>query len=724
MLLREVQNQIPKKFYEKLQDRIKEFTPPQEKAIKAGLLQGKNILVSAPTASGKTLIAELAMIKQILDNNGKAIYTVPLKALATEKYNEFKTKYEDLGIKIALSIGDLDSADNYLHNYDIIICSNEKLDSLIRHHADWLHNVKVIIIDEVHLLNEPNRGPTLEVIITMLNEILKAQFIALSATIGNPEELADWLGAELVKDTWRPVKLYEGVNLFTNVDFFGKRKGYGINEITKDASLDLALHTIKENKQALVFVNSKRSAESVAENLAREVYKQKLILGMEDEAKKILTSLPTSTKQCEKLSICVKNGVAFHHSGLAPAQRNLIETAFKSGKIKVIACTTTLALGLEFPTDRTIIRDLRRFSGYSQSWIPVLEMKQFTGRAGRPSYHTEGEAVCIARTEKEKEIIYEKYILGEPEEIYSKLALEPVLRMYILSLIAVSFATTREKLMDFFEKTFWAHQYGDIEKIESKIERILTNLEKYGFIIQSREKEKGKIKENLRATNLGIRVSQLYIDPLSAHHLIKCIEQASVEKNNARKLTEIGIMQAISETVEMKPLLNVKQSEYEEIQEELLKNEFNLYSRPDFVDEFYLSSFKTALMFEEWLNERGEDYLFEKYRIRPGELLVKVHNADWLLYSFEQLAILLGKKEILSDIAKFRVRLKYGAKEELLNLIRLKDIGKVRGRILYNAGIRNIRDVKATSIEKLTQVLKSRLLAENIKEQVKIREKG
>ena len=190
---------------------IKEFRPAQKKAIDAGLLQGANILVCTPTASGKTLIAEMAAAKAILEGKGKAIYIVPLVALASEKAKEFKRKYEGL-FKVALSVGDFDSSDPHLMDYDLILCTAEKLDSLIRHHAPWLRFVSVVIVDEVHLLNDVSRGPTLEILITLLKKILpQVQVIALSATIGNPQELATWLGATLVKDNWRPVPLHKGV---------------------------------------------------------------------------------------------------------------------------------------------------------------------------------------------------------------------------------------------------------------------------------------------------------------------------------------------------------------------------------------------------------------------------------------------------------------------------------------------------------------------------------
>ena len=220
MKLDDIKSKIPQPLYNSLLPDIEEFRPCQEKSIKKGLLERKNLLVCTPTASGKTLIAELAMVKSILDGKGKAVYIVPLKALANEKFKDFKKRY-GLYLNVALSIGDLDSADPYLERYDLIVCTAEKLDSLIRHHAAWLSRVGTVIVDEVHLMNDPGRGPTLEILITMLRELLpEVQVIALSATIGNPEELAEWLNANLVIDNWRPVELHKGIYDGKNLEFY------------------------------------------------------------------------------------------------------------------------------------------------------------------------------------------------------------------------------------------------------------------------------------------------------------------------------------------------------------------------------------------------------------------------------------------------------------------------------------------------------------------------
>ncbi len=220
MDLQDIKSKLPEKLYSVLEKDITELRPAQEKAIDAGLLDSKSLLVCTPTSSGKTLIAELAMVSAILNGKGKAVYIVPLKALANEKFNDFSRRYGSF-IKVGLSIGDLDSSDPYLADYDLIITVSEKLDSLIRHYAPWISMVNVVVVDEIHLLNDPGRGPTLEILITILKKILKdVQIIGLSATIGNPEELAEWLNAKLVVDNWRPVVLRKGIYSSGGIEFF------------------------------------------------------------------------------------------------------------------------------------------------------------------------------------------------------------------------------------------------------------------------------------------------------------------------------------------------------------------------------------------------------------------------------------------------------------------------------------------------------------------------
>ncbi|MCK5289844.1 MAG: DEAD/DEAH box helicase, partial [Candidatus Aenigmarchaeota archaeon] len=189
---------------------ISSLFPPQADAVRSGYLDGKNMLLTIPTSSGKTLVAELAALKTVLEKKKKVLYLVPLKALAMEKFNDFKDKYESLGVKTAVSIGNFDGKDQWLKDFDIIVTSVEKADSLLRHKAEWFSDIGLVIADEIHLLDDSSRGPTLEIVLTRIGEISDAQVVGLSATINNRKELAEWLSSVLVESDFRPTVLYEG----------------------------------------------------------------------------------------------------------------------------------------------------------------------------------------------------------------------------------------------------------------------------------------------------------------------------------------------------------------------------------------------------------------------------------------------------------------------------------------------------------------------------------
>lgn len=186
------------------QEGIEELYPPQAEAVDAGATDGENLVAAVPTASGKTMIAALSMLSAV-ERGGKALYIVPLRALASEKRAEFEA-YEQFGITTGVTTGNYESTDDWLATKDIIVATSEKVDSLVRNGAGWLSELTCVVSDEVHLIDDRNRGPTLEVTLAKLQQLNPAmQTVALSATVGNADEIADWLDASLVDSDWRQI---------------------------------------------------------------------------------------------------------------------------------------------------------------------------------------------------------------------------------------------------------------------------------------------------------------------------------------------------------------------------------------------------------------------------------------------------------------------------------------------------------------------------------------
>lgn len=494
-----------------------------------------------------------------------------------------------------------------------------------------------------------------------------------------------------------------------------------IEELFNDPVTNLALDTLKKEKQALVFCNTRRGAASQAERVARKVKN----VDLEDLSEKILKAVNSPTKQCKRLATCIKRGIAFHHAGLNGKQRHIIEDAFREGSITIICATPTLAMGMDLPAYRSIVRDLKRFSSgttWGMANIPVLEFEQMAGRAGRPGKDDVGQAICIAKSEEHKEEIIETYFHGQPEEIYSKLAVEPVLRTYVLSLIAADVVKDKESLYGFFDETFYAYQYSDREKLHAILDKMVKLLTDWEFLISSETDDfvsadtvaDGK----LEATQLGERVAQLYLDPYTAYHILTSLRKSAKRKTTPKPFS---LLHLICTTLEIRPLTRLRQAEYDVVDQELIKHESELFVKPPGMysheyDEF-LQTIKTAMVLEAWIEEEGEDMLLEKYNVTPGELQAKRSIADWLLYSIIELVKIEAKHGLISHLERLRVRIEHGAKEEVIPLLRLKGIGRVRARNLFKHRIRTLGDLKKAEFSSLRKLLGQKI-AIRVKEQV------
>ncbi|HNV00851.1 MAG TPA: DEAD/DEAH box helicase, partial [archaeon] len=653
---------------------FKDFNPMQKKCLDK---LDKSLVVSAPTASGKTIVAELFVLNSVLNKRKKVIYTCPLRALASEHYKDFKKKYPQ--IKFSLSTGDLDSSSSYLKKFDVIMTTYEKLASLLRHKAEWLSEVGCIIVDEIHELDS-NRGPVLEIALTQLrNRNKELKILGLSATIPNSKELSEWLDAKLVESDYRPTKLIEGV-LFESEITYQDQKIEKISDVE-----ELIKNLIKENKQALVFLNSRKRAEGFAKKITKIVSKNlstKSITKLNEASSKTLNVLESPTEQCASLSDCIKQGSAFHHAGLLNQQREIVEDNFRNGEIKVLCSTTTLSAGINLPADLVIIPSVYRFEKFSMELIPVREYKQCAGRSGRPKFSSEGKSIVLASSEEQKELILEKYINGSIEKIESKLSIVPILRTHILALIATNDIYDIKSIETFFEKTLYAKQFGNFGELLNIVLEIISDLEKFGFV---------ENKNNFYiCTPIGKRVSDLFLDPESAFDLITALK-------SKKTFTNISYLYAWSNCFEFSPLLNVPknikpliQEEFSERLIELPYNEEKLIFGDDSLNKYF-----SALMLEYWIREKKEQELFKEYNLAPGVLFGKTRIIEWLAYSTIELSKVLGLEKHLLPSNKLSKRVKYGVKEELLSLVELKGIGRVRARKLFNSGIKKPSEIKS-----------------------------
>lgn len=644
---------------------LTELYPPQEDCVRDGLFDDKkSFLVSIPTASGKTLIAILAILSHISKHKTKVVYLSPLRALASEKFEEFK-KLEalDLGrkIKVAISTGDSNSSDNKLDDADVIILTNETMDANMAFERDWIYEIGLVISDEIHLIGDSTRGPTLEMILTRLRTGFLGKtppkIIGLSATISNSNELAEWLKCELVESEWRPVPLIEAVysnhTIMTSQDSEYSEGNLNEKRESRHAkpAIGLGLDTVENGDQCLIFTMTRKSSVATATEAGMDIVKT-LVENQKKELQKISKKIlpkdnEDETKLIKKLADTVKNGTAFHHAGLDQRCRAIIETEFRNGNIKLLTATPTLAAGVNLPARRVVIPSVMRYTQNGLDKISVLEYKQMCGRAGRPQYDDEGESIIIAKGSPYDFI--EHYVDGEPEPLESKILEEDSsLRIHLLSFIKTSSVfdpVSKEKINNFFSHTFGGYQISDDDNLEEKISKQLDKLKEYDMISG---------ENSFKPTKFGEKVFWLRLDPKTAFEITGYIENYVQGAKHT-----FGVLHMITNLPEFYPQIPY------EMNEVIIKNEHEkLYTEQKFQDD---NCFKSLLILHYWIDAMTFSDMSKNFDAEPGDIFYMQQNAGQLAYAFREIARYWKNQILVDELDIIRKRIRYGVPEKFVS---------------------------------------------------------
>jgi len=481
------------------------FNEMQSAALPALLSREDNVVVSAPTASGKTALAELAICKT-LQAGGTALFLAPLRALTNEKESEWE-RFEDLGYSVYVVTGERDLSPRRAERADILVMTPEKADSATRKHEtarySFITDVDCCVIDEVHLLDSDRRGAVLEVTVSRLRRLCDPRVVALSATMPNIDDVADWLDAPdettfAFGEDYRPVPLNADVKTYSHGEnaFADKyRRLY--------RALDLAEPHIRDEGQCLVFVSSRQDTVQAAKKARDELTERDIPMGARGDYDFHNDAADLSN---DTLRQSVLDGVGFHHAGLSREDKNRVEQWFKEGKIQLLFSTSTLAWGVNLPARCVVIRDTKLHDPLEgEVDMSPLDVLQMLGRAGRPGYDDMGYAwVVCDRSEADK---YRR-LLRDGKEIESRLAGE--LDAHLNAEIALGTIRDIDDVMSWLETTFYYARaksspdaYDAGSDLRERVSNELSELVADGFV------ERDGLR--VEATRLGQLASKFYL---------------------------------------------------------------------------------------------------------------------------------------------------------------------------------------------------------------------
>jgi len=644
--------------------------PVQEIAVQRyGLFEGRSLVISSPTSSGKTFVGEMAAMRATFAGK-RVLYLTPLRALAEEKYQTFRARYSAYGVKVVVATRDRREFDRDIEQGDfhLAVLVYEKLSQLLVRHPHLLRTVALVVVDELQMLGDLERGPGLELSLAkLLGSTPRPQLLGLSAVLREAQQVAEWLEADLLFQEDRPVELYRGVLLGERFRY----KAYNSGEEDEErlAAVDSedpreilfanVKHLVGKGEQVLVFLKGKRDTVQCALALA-----ETLELPPARDALAALEPLEETALKAQ-LRTAFAGGVAFHHADLTSDERAVVETHYRTGGLRVIACTTTLAFGVNLPATSVFIEAVKwdtdpRTGAAIEVPLSWAEYENISGRAGRLGFQEEfGRSILIATNQFQADLLWRGYVMGEQEQFTPAPGQNGFVDR-VLNLIASKVCINKDELQAFFGLTYLGFQQrGRVAPLMAEVEKAVDALKRTQLVTQS---DDGRVE----ATTLGEVAARKGIRAVTAAKLARFFETA-----RGRTVPELELFYLLSLTEEGKKMnLPLSVTEHrsrvyesrisEQVHEggeepgEELGRLLNSRMLPTSQET---RSAKLALLLLGWT--RGEDLsgLESRYQCYAGTIMTLSDEVSWLVDAAAEIAEVMGWTPAiqLADLAE-RVR--------------------------------------------------------------------
>uniref|UniRef100_A0A8D0GH93 DNA polymerase theta n=1 Tax=Sphenodon punctatus TaxID=8508 RepID=A0A8D0GH93_SPHPU len=724
------------------------------------VLEGKNLVYSAPTSAGKTLVAELLILKRVLETRKKALFILPFVSVAKEKKYYLQSLFQEVGMKVEGYMGSTSPAGRF-SALDIAVCTIERANGLINRliEENKMDSLGTVVVDELHMLGDSHRGYLLELLLTkvrfltekVVNSQAKGskhfsdgiQIVGMSATLPNLNLLASWLNAELYHTDFRPVPLMEWVKIGSNIYDSSMKLVREFQPMLKAKGDEDSVVSL-----FLVFCPSKNWCEKLADIVAREFYNLQHWIPRQSERlaktsdlspvvldkkgiEEVMDQLKRSPSGLDSvLQRTVSWGVAFHHAGLTFDERDIIEGAFRLGLLRVLVATSTLSSGVNLPARRVIIRS-PMFGG---KLLDILTYKQMVGRAGRKGVDTVGESILVCKpSEKPKGIallqgslkpVHSCLLRNEGEEVTSSMI------RAILEIIVGGVASSPDDVLTYASCTLLAaslkegKQEGERDQKRTRHEAIhacVAWLLENEFI-QISNSANGE-KEVYCPTHLGSATLFSSLSPTAALGIFADLQRAMksfVLENDLHILylvtpvyeewTKIDWYQFFC-LWEKLPASMKRVAELVGIEEGFLarsvKGKIIAKTEKQHRQMAVHKRFFTSLALLDLINEVPLKEITKKYGCSRGQLQSLQQSAATYAGMITVFSNRLGWHNMEQLLSQFQSRLTFGVQRELCDLVRVSLLNAQRARALYNAGFITVADLAKGSIAEVEIALKT-----------------